>query len=149
MCSVEDWMVRWVAWADGPDPRHPHVGLLKALIRQWPARHFPTEGELDAFCVEAGKMWNEKNACHDWWVLRSLAVKAFNPGVPMSRVVSLVEQLDYAGRVDLACRPGALPWQNWEALTDHLGQVRNRGLLDEYTPRHSDPLKEHPRPSTQ
>jgi hypothetical protein len=125
-------MVLGVSWADGPDVRHPHVGLLEEMTRQWPDRHFPTEVELDAFCSEASKMWNEKHACADRDVLLSLAVKSFNPDVPMSQVVPLVDQLDYVGRMDSACRPGALPWQNWEALSDHLEQGRNRGLLDRY-----------------
>lgn len=131
MCFAEGGaLVRSAVWIDGREHRHVHAGLRDELVLQWPDRDFPSEAEFDEYCDGAGtRAVTSVPNCLDLDPIRAIAVKAFNPDVPLTDVKALLRLLDGASRRDRGS-DFTSPWQSWEALTALADDVRSRGPGD-------------------
>jgi hypothetical protein len=123
-------IVRGAVSIDGRADRHLHAGLREELVRQWPERAFPSEMDFDAYCDAAStRMVSSPPHCLDLDPFRAIAVKAFNPDVPLIDVKALLRELDGASRRERADE-FASPWQSWDALTALAAAARTRGAAD-------------------
>ena len=123
-------IVRGAGWLDGRADRHVHAGLREELVRQWPERGFPSESAFDVLCDAAStRVVSSVTNCLDLDPFRTIAVKAFNPDVPLTDVKGLLRELDGASRRERAVE-FVSPWQSWDALTALAAAARTRGAAD-------------------